>query len=346
MSLRSTILAAALTVATPLAVLPFASNATAAGSSPTLCGTPTVVPLLAGQTNPAGTVEIANDRDDNLYIEFDITAPWMMDQSHVAIADTLAGIPQTRKGNPMIGNFAYQRTHIPAVTSDTYVIPRSALSLDVNGSVVVAAHAALSRLDAAGQIVASETGWAAGQRFAERGSWATYLSYEFQTCSDEPPVVETSTQTAFARSDESSTCFLDIDVDGNSIGDFNRWGWTNGPLMEGDYVMPLYAGAGQCDVRKGTLVGSVSVSYHQGTAVVSFRTTGQNPSTGQPYTMADAHAYVGPAILPTKNGEYTVAPGQYPQIDSEVANATAKTFTFSGLSGAIYVVAHSSVAGF
>jgi hypothetical protein len=110
--------------------------------------------------------------------------------------------------------------------------------------------------------------------------------------------------------------------------------------------MPLYAGAGQCDVGKGIKVGSVSVSYSQGTAVVTFRTTGQNPSTGQLYTMADAHAYVGAAILPTNNGEFTVAPGQYPQIDSEVRNATVKTFTFSGLSGAIHVVAHSSVAGF
>ena len=89
-----------------------------------------------------------------------------------------------------------------------------------------------------------------------------------------------------------------------------------------------------------------SVSYHEGTATVTFTTEGVDPTTGEPYTMADAHAYVGSDLLPTKNGAFTVAPGQYPQIDSEVGNATTKSFTFTGLSGDIQVVAHSSVAGF
>jgi hypothetical protein len=43
---------------------------------------------------------------------------------------------------------------------------------------------------------------------------------------------------------------------------FDRWGWTN-PISTdpGSYVFDLWAGAGQCDTDKGTLVGTVEVEY-------------------------------------------------------------------------------------
>ena len=317
-----------------------------ASAAPAVCGTPQEVTLWAEQTKDAGTVTISNDKD-NLYVDFDITAPWAMTESHVAVADTLAGIPMTNKGMPKIGNFGLQRSYAPPASSETYVIPRPDLSLDPNQEVVVAAHATLVSLNSDGSVAARETGWADGSWFVDRGSWATYVSYIRQDCVVDPPV-ETATQTAFAKdvTGGSATCFLDLDLNDDGKGDFNRWGWTNGELVEGDYEFELYAGAGQCDVRKGTDVGRVNVSYHDGSATVTFTAEGKNGSTGVAYSMEDAHAYIGSAILPSNNGDYTVAPGQYPQIDSELKGATGKSFTFTGLSGPIYFVAHTSVAGF
>ncbi len=323
-----------------------ATAAQAAETTPTLCGTPVEATLYAGQTTDAGTVTIGND-EDNLYVTFDTDSPWVMDQTHLAVADTLAGVPQTKQGNPKIGNFAHQTTHNPAATEYTYTISKAAASLDGNQSVVVAAHAALSKLGADGTVVGSETGWAEGTTFVDRGSWATYAEYIWQDCKVDAPV-ETATETAFAKdtTDNLSTCFLDLDLDLDGRKDFNRWGWTNGALTEGDYTFELYAGAGKCDTSKGTDVGEVEVSYRGETATVTITTEGTNPTTGQPYTMADAQVYVGTDKVATNNGEFTVAPGQYTQVRSEANNTTTQTFTFDNLEGPVYVVAHTSVAGF
>jgi hypothetical protein len=45
-------------------------------------------------------------------------------------------------------------------------------------------------------------------------------------------------------------------------------------------------------------------------------------------------------------GEFTVAPGQYPDVAGELKSVFSKTFEITELSGGIYVVAHASVAGF
>jgi hypothetical protein len=336
-------LAAMALAVVPLAVAAPVSPASAAGGE--ICGDPLAVTLWAGQTTDAGSVTISNDAN-NLYVQFDTTSPWLMTESHAHVADTLAGIPTTKKGNPKIGNFAYQTSYDPPASTDTYVIPKSALSLDENEQVVVAAHAALVSVDENGNVTGGETGWGDGDRFVDRGSWATYISYAWQDCVVDPPV-ETSTETAFARDmGESATCFLDLDLDGDLVGDFNRWGWTNGPLTTGNYEFELYAGAGRCNLNAATDVGKVLVDYVGDTVTVTFMTEGTNPTTGVNYSMADAHAYVGSAEMPTNGGSYTAAPGQYPQIASELDGATSKSFTFTGVSGEIYVVAHSSVAGF
>jgi hypothetical protein len=100
------------------------------------------------------------------------------------VADSLANIPQTKKGNPKVGNFAYQRSYDPPVSEDTYVIAKSDLSLDASNSVVIAAHAVVVRLDGSGDVIANETGWADGDPFPfsgkGKGSWATYFRYKWQ----------------------------------------------------------------------------------------------------------------------------------------------------------------------
>jgi len=317
-----------------------------AGAQAATCGQSTTVTLFAGQTVNAGTVTVANDAS-YLYVTYTTSGDWKLQQTHLHVADSLAGMPMTKTGNPKIGNFAYQTTHSPMVTTHTYTIAKSALSLDSNQSVVIAAHAVVVKVDGSGNVIASETGWAAGTPFTQRGSWATYLSYIWQDCKVDPPV-ETATETAFGHSATAGACFLTFDLDSDGKGDFNRWGWSIGPLAPGaTYQFDLYAGAGRCDVSKGTRVGSVTVEYYNGTASVTYTMAGTNPTTGVAYNLVEAQLYVGNEILPKDvNGEYTVAPGQYPDVAGELKNVLSKTFTVSGLSGEAYVVAHATVAGF
>ena len=199
----------------------------------------------------------------------------------------------------------------------------------------------------------TETGWADGDIFVEKGMWGTYFTITL-TCECNGGGNASQCETAFAFSgypnaddEDVTTCFLNIDEDGDGNGDFNRWGWTNGAVEAGTYEWPIYAGAGQCDTNKGTLVGTLSVEYDGLTATVTFQTEGTNPDTALPYTINETHLYVGGEKLTRDvNGEFTVAPGQYPNIHEGLNEATSDTFTIEGLSGDIYVVAHGVVCGF
>lgn len=130
-------------------------------------------------------------------------------------------------------------------------------------------------------------------------------------------VVETTYEweTAFAYGDGDANCFLDCG--------FSRWGWTNGPLGEGEYTFELWAAAGQCDTSKGILVGSVDVTYAAGSVEVTF-------NVDAPYVLDETHVYAGSDMFPLDNkDDPTVAPGQY--------------YIGDGLSGEIYVIVHAVV---
>lgn len=137
---------------------------------------------------------------------------------------------------------------------------------------------------------------------------------------NEPPA-ETHSETAYAYGGDSAKCFSEYG--------FKRWGWTNGEYAEGDYTLDLYAGAGQCDITKGTLVGNVTVNYHGGVATVKY-------NVNAPYTLGETHLYVGNNPLYPK----AVAPGQSP------FTGGGANYQVTGLSGSIYVIAHAEVGGF
>jgi hypothetical protein len=63
-------------------------------------------------------------------------------------------------------------------------------------------------------------------------------------------------ETAWGYDTDSSVCFLDMENLNT-----NRWGWSNGPYAPGDYVLQLYAGAGQCDLNAGAYVGDLYITY-------------------------------------------------------------------------------------
>ncbi len=141
-----------------------------------------------------------------------------------------------------------------------------------------------------------------------------------------PPPPEA--ETAFAYGGDYATCFL-------SMG-FRSWGWTNGPLGPGSYKFEIWAGAAQCDLSKGTLVGNLTIDYDGSTATVTY-------TMDAGWKMTNTQLYVGSDPLPIdKKGDYTVAPGQYPYQHTGI-DATSDTYTEVGLSGDIYVVAHADV---
>jgi hypothetical protein len=111
-----------------------------------------------------------------------------------------------------------------------------------------------------------------------------------------------------------STCFDEEIIPNVS---FSNWGWTNGPISENSDEMTydIYAGAGQCDLDKGTKVGELTVNYSGGTFTATYKMTEISSYTGKTYTMTETHLWVGEEPYPTKNGGYTVASGKYGNVN-------------------------------
>jgi hypothetical protein len=123
--------------------------------------------------------------------------------------------------------------------------------------------------------------------------------------------LDRETETAFAygggsnaADNDATTAFCNLNITQGNI----RWGWTMGPLPDGSYTWDVYAGAGQCNLSKGTNVGKVTVETSWNGSI---RTAGAifNPVAG--VTVVEEHLYVGSTRLPQNNGKDTLAPGQY-----------------------------------
>jgi hypothetical protein len=310
--------------------------------------------LFAGQDIDAGLVcaEVVDYGDtEELCITYTTTGGWELIEAHLWVGDTYDGYPHTRKGNPKVGNFPHQSGDITGATEYTFCVDLNEFgteggTVDLCDLTLYAAAHAVVGIDTDGDGVydQTETGWGDGDRMVERGNWATYFYIELSCEAGGTPGDETA-ETAFAYGCDDATCFIGLDDEEG--GTFSRWGWTNGPLGEGTYYFDIYAGAGQCDLTKGTLVGLLTVEYYGGTADVTYSTCGS-------YAMTETHLYVGDEVLaraelhgspdPGEVGKFTVAPGQYPYIHEGLDTQT-DTFSVSGLAGAIYVVAHAVVVG-
>jgi len=101
----------------------------------------TTVNLLAGQHTDVGDV-IVQRVGDLLYVTYRTVDGWAMTETHLAVASSSGGIPQTKKGNPIPGQFPYKAYHNPPVTEYTYVIdvtqwsPGTKLYIAAHGAVV------------------------------------------------------------------------------------------------------------------------------------------------------------------------------------------------------------------
>lgn len=287
------------------------------------------VDLLAGQTIQAGSVCVSIQGND-LAVTYKTDSGWTIKEAHLWAGLSLAQMPQTNNGNPKIGNFPHHSGALSGAASYSFSVPLSVFGLDsgmtscndVNALVV--AHAVVSRITPSGA-VQTETAYGEGTRLVQKGNWATWFSASLGCEKDTPPVVG-ACETSFAYGNSYATCF-------NNITSTPRWGWSNGPIPEGSYTFDIYAGAGQCDLSKGQLVGSMQIEYASGTLSATY-------STLPGFIMSETHFYAGSDPLPSKNGEYTVAPGQYGNIH-ELDLSSEDTFTISGLSGSVNVVAHA-----
>lgn len=141
-----------------------------------VCGNPLQTTLVAGQHYAAGIITISND-NANVYVKYETYAPWLMSEAHVAVATTLAGIPQTKTGNPIPGRFSYSATFDPEVSSSIFTIPLSSLGSPVS-NLFVAAHAIVQAPQNQG---GAQTGWGQGTGFPG-SNWAMYVNYAVQSC--------------------------------------------------------------------------------------------------------------------------------------------------------------------
>lgn len=127
----------------------------------------------------------------------------------------------------------------------------------------------------------------------------------------------------------------------------STWGWTNKVTEPGTYTWDIHAGAGQSVLSKGTVVGQVTVKVSDaGKVNVTYE-------VDAPYTMAEAHLWVGSTPLPEKaegKGKNkvlvpTAAPGQFPFSPVISQDGRKATFEWSGKAPGlpIYVAAHAVV---
>jgi hypothetical protein len=133
-----------------------------------------VFTLYGGQTIPVGTITVWNT-PDMLYIQYDMTGNWWLEETHVSVATKLSSIPQ-KNGNPPPGQFEFKNTWNPRVQTYRYEIPfRAGWGID---SLYIATHAVAVELDGGGSVIQRQTGWTGPHPFPGR-NWATYLRYNF-----------------------------------------------------------------------------------------------------------------------------------------------------------------------
>lgn len=151
--------------------------------------------LFAGQHIRVGKINVWNDCE-NLYVKYIVdTDNWYLTEIHLDV-DNSSGIrdgdddvPQTRKGNPIPGRFAYSwENDQPLMTEHTMVLSLEGLSENI----LIAAHAVVENhywdFEDSEMVLMKqdETAWAATapgeNRFVDRGNWATYVQCIVRPC--------------------------------------------------------------------------------------------------------------------------------------------------------------------
>lgn len=286
------------------------------------CGTPVTANLVAyNETLVTGTATIGNDAS-KLYVELQMTGDWwiagaVMFAGPASVAGTIYP-GGTGNFEPWNWTSPYRHDFFPWDFAKNHTFEVDLSTLD--DCFVIVAYINAKNL------VTNENKFVWAKSTLKTSGY--YIEYCKQPCLP-PPTCET----AYAYGESYANCFLNI-PGVNS----NNWGWSNGPLGPGTYSWPIYAGAGQCNIGNGTLVGTLEVNYTPPTAIVTYSLTNG-------FLLRATHLYVGNLILPKKNNKFTTAPGQFPYKHSFTNGVASDTFTINGLSGNIYIAAHSEACG-
>lgn len=310
--------------------------------------------LFAGQTIDAGTV-CTTLNGTNLDVTFTTTGGWELKEAHLWAGSALSDMPQTKKGNPKIGNFPYNSGDITGVTSQTFSVTLDSLGFECpadDTAYYLAAHAALQKDNGDGTYQ-TETGWGDGDPLVERGSWATAatftLSCDCGGVSPETGKCETAYATTLGGgetgSDATSECFSDVgssgcddDEDGYNDALSNKWGWQIGPLSAGTYEYNLHAGGGQCDTGKGFKAGTATVYYDGSNLNVAYDVTAVG------YELGATHVYAASTKSCTSApGQFTIDGTSYKENFDDSCNLVHSTTGSASISGSIYVILHAEI---
>jgi len=295
-------------------------------STITYCGTPLNANLVDfEETIIAGTAVIGND-ETKLYVSYELTGDWWIQNAvlFAGPADSAGLIHPDGSGQfaPWYWNPPYRHDFFPWDFTQTHTYEVDLSTLDNCFTVVAYIYSK--------NLVTGEHKYIWGKSVSKVSGY--YLEYCKQNCTPPPPPPPLGgCETGYAYGESYATCFLNI-PGVNS----NNWGWSNGQIGAGNYTWPIYAGAGQCNIDNGILVGYLQVNYAPPSATVTY-------SMLDGYIMNVTHLYVGTQILPKKKNKYTTAPGQFPYKHCNLNGTSSDTFTINGLSGLIYVVAHTEV---
>jgi hypothetical protein len=151
------------------------------------CGDEFTADLIAdgGDTSTdVGNVYVSNN-DTQVCVHIVIEADgWWITETHIEVAETLAGIPQNNKGTSAVpGNFEDEQYFDISVeqTHAEYCVVLEDIDdgVEAGDSLVVAAHAVVARVvckkDGKACKVGSEGAWADGTPFSLLRGWDTYM---------------------------------------------------------------------------------------------------------------------------------------------------------------------------
>jgi hypothetical protein len=196
----------------------------------------TVFPILAGKNLNIGTVAVSNNLSF-IHVAYQITAPnWFMNESQVAIATTLGGIPQS-KGGPIPGQFPYKTIHNPVVTSFSYDIPLNTWTAGTE--LYVATHCSLQKI-VGGIVTERQTGWSGDHEFPGK-NWAMYFHYTVAGCHINLPTDTVCVTMHYPGTQSYWSHDLSSVPAGYDVADGNYLGWC---LQANVYAYPdtLYCG--------------------------------------------------------------------------------------------------------
>ena len=129
----------------------------------------TCVELIASQLDSVGQVCVTFEERE-LIIQVIASEGYALAETHLAAGPSLDGIPRSDSGMPQIGRFPNKMTHLPVVPETTYRLRLEDLVPEDTEELFIAVHASV-----VGSGDVEEGAWAAGPRFREPGSPATYF---------------------------------------------------------------------------------------------------------------------------------------------------------------------------